>query len=683
MKLPQAPRAEVRPKKFTNHGDTRIDEYSWLKDGADPAVAEYLKKENAYAEAVMNPFQKLQRTLFKEIKARVTEDDVSVPIKDGPYLYYNRMKKGKQYAIHCRKPVTGGAEEMILDENDLATKSKFFSVGDSDINYDHTMLAYATDTTGNEKFTLYVKDLKSGKLLDDRIESVSAMVWSEDGEYLFYTKEEHPFPPRKIFRHKLGEDPAKDVLIFEEKDPQWYVHIGKSRSKKYLFISVGNFDTSEIWYIRGDEPLSAPKLIAERKKKVKYSVEHWGEEFFIVTNEKAVNYKIMHVSAEHPQKRNWKPWIPYDAKHSIVDFAAYRDFFAIEMREGGSPWVYVCKAGSKKLHKIGLPEDEHLVSMVHSLEFDSPVVRFVYSSYLTPKSTYEYNVASKKLTLRKKQKAPGWDAKKYVSRRLWVPVRQTQGKQNGTIRVPVSLCYKKNVKLDGKAPLLLEAYGSYGITHDPYYSIARVSLLKRGWVIASAHPRGGGEMGWSWHEEAKLLTKHRTYEDVIACADELVRKKFCDRKKMAVTGGSAGGMTMGAVLNMRPDLCGGAVVYVPNSDTVTSMLDPTLGGTILHYDELGDPRQKKFYEYFKRWSPYENVKQSGYPAMLVRASLHDIRTPYWEAAKWVARLRARKTDDNPLLFKVEMHGGHAGKSGRYEWIKERAFDYAFLIGMVG
>ena len=674
MKIPSEPIPEARPQEFKVHGETRNDEYAWLKNSGDASVHTYLKKENVYADTLMRPFAKLQKTLFTEIKARVTEDDVSVPIKDGPYVYYVRMKKGKQYPIHCRKPISSGKEEVILDENVLAAHSTFFALGDSDLSPDHMMLAYATDTTGNERFTLFIKDLASGKLLKDTIESVSSIVWSEDGKYIFYTKEEHPFPPRKVYRHTLGEDPSRDFLVFEEKEQQWYVHIGKSRSKKYLFITVGNFDSSEIRYIKADEPTHEPVLFAERKKKVKYSVDHCGDEFFILTNEGAVNFKIMHTSIDRPHKRDWKPWMPYDPKQSIVDFAAYRDFFAIELRTEGSPWIYVSKPGSKKMTKIPLPESEHMVAMVNSLEFASPVIRFIYSSFLTPKSTYEYDVVKKELKLRKRQKAPGWDPKKYVSERIWV--------KNGDVKVPISLCYKKGMKRDGKAPLLLESYGSYGITYDPYYSTARVSLLKRGWVIGIAHPRGGGEMGWSWHEEAKLLTKHRTYEDVIACVDELVRKRYCDRKKTAITGGSAGGMSMGAVLNMRPDICGGAVVYVPNSDTVTSMLDPTLGGTILHYDELGDPRKKEFYNYFMRWSPYENVAGVHYPPILVRASLHDIRTPYWEAAKWVARLRARKTDKNPLLFKVEMHAGHSGKSGRYEWIKERAYDYAFLVSFV-
>ncbi|MEN9561244.1 MAG: hypothetical protein RIQ56_517 [Candidatus Parcubacteria bacterium] len=673
--MPKIPSAKQRSEKIVTHGHARVDEYSWLRDEKDPAVMEYVTAENRYADAILKPLKKLQKQLYSEIRSRITEDDVSVPVKDGPYLYYGRMKKGKQYAIHCRKLAKKGKEEVILDENQLAKGHQFFSLGDTDMHPDHTKLVYTVDTTGNERFRLHIKDLQSGENLSDTIDSVSAVVWSEDGDYIFYTKEEHPFPPRKVYRHRIGTPAQDDVLIFEEKDPQWYVNIQKTRSKKYLFISVGNFDSSEVWFLPADRPLDQPKLVAHRQKKVKYSLEHWGDKFFIISNERAVNYKIMQTSCEKYEKKFWRPWVPYNPKHSIVDFAAYKDFFAVEMRVGGSPWVYVCATDSNKLKKIALPEDEHSVGLVHSLEFESPVVRFAYSSFLTPRSTYEYNVEKNELILRKRQRAPRWDPTKYVSERVWV--------KSGDARVPISLCYKKGLQKNGRAPLLLEAYGSYGITHDPYYSVARIPLLERGCIIAIAHPRGGGEMGWSWHEEAKLLTKHRTYEDVIACADFLVKKRYCARDKLALTGGSAGGMTLGAVLNMRPDVCGTALVYVPNSDTVTSMLDPTLGGTILHYDELGDPRQKKFYDYFLKWSPYENVKQAAYPAILVRASLHDIRTPYWEAAKWVARLRARKTDENRLLFKVEMHAGHAGKSGRYEWITEKAFDYAFLLMTFG
>jgi len=674
-RIPTPPSPEARPRKFVLHGDTRIDEYAWLQDMKDPKVGVYFKAENDYADARMKGSGKLQQSLYKEIRARITEDDMSVPVKDGPYFYYTRTKKGKQYAIHCRRLGEKRKEEIFLDENVLAAGKSFFALGDTDISPDHRLLAYTTDETGNERFTLAIKDLRTGKLLPERIESVGAVVWAEDGRHFLYTKENHPFPPRQVWRHALGTSAQEDVLVHEEKDPQWYVHVGKSRSKKYLFISVGNFDASEEWFLPADKPLEKPRLIAKRKKKVKYSVEHWGDYFYITTNEKAVNYKVLRAPAIDPRPKNWRPWLPHDPARSITGFAAFKDFLAIVAREEGSEWVFLSPPEHAALKRIPLPETAHTVSFWDDLEFETPFVRLTYSSFLAPKTVYDYDPSVGKLVEKKKQKVPGWKPAEYTSERIWV------SSTNGT-KVPVSLCYAKKAKRNGTAPLLLQAYGSYGITHDPYFSVAQLSLLKRGWVLAIAHVRGGGEMGWNWHEVAKKTTKHRTYEDVIAVVDALVAKKYCARSRTAITGGSAGGMTMGAVLNMRPDLCGAAVVYVPNADTVSSMLDTKLGGTVLHYDELGDPRKPAEYRYLKKWSPYENVKKAAYPALLVRASAHDIRTPAWEAAKWVARLRARSTGSRPLLFKVETSAGHSGKSGRYEWIRERAWDYAFLIAML-
>lgn len=679
------PLAASKPEVIVTHGDTRIDEYAWLKDSQNSDVVAYIRAENDYADAFMKPTALLQKKVYREIKSRIKEDDQSVPVKDGPFYYYNRTKKGAQYAIHCRIPAAfmtpsgtrkkAGKEQVILDENDLAQGSNFFALGEADVSPDHRLLAYTTDLTGNEKFTLRIKNLESGEMLPDSIESVSAVVWAADNTHLFYSKEEHPFPPRKIYRHKLGDDPSLDQLIYEEVDPQWYVSIGKSRSKEYLFIYVANFDATEVRYLKADEPYATPLLIAERRPKVKYSVEHHGDYFYIVTNERAVNYKVMRAPKETPGRAHWREWLAYRKDRAITDFVAHRDFLSLIIRENGSAWIYLIDPVTKTEHRIPLPESEHTVSLWSNTEFDAGFARFSYSSFLTPNTTYDYDVRTKKLAVRKRQPVPRWNAKKYVSKRVWA--------QNGTVQIPISVCYRKDVKLDGKAPILLDAYGSYGIVSDPRFSVARLPLLERGFIIATAHPRGGGEMGWSWHEAAKLRTKHRTYQDVIACADLLIEKKFGARERLAITGGSAGGMTMGAVLNLRPDLCGAAIVYVPNADTVTSMLDTSLGGTTLHYDELGDPRTPEAYEYLKRWSPYENIRHAHYPAMLVRASLFDIRTPYWEAAKWVARLRAQRASNNPLLLKIEMHAGHGGKSGRYEWIKERAYDYAFLLKLFG
>lgn len=686
------------------HGDVRVDEYAWLRDAQNPKVLEYIKEENDYADACMKPTVALQKDLYKEIRKRMKEDDMSVPVKDGSFLYYTRTKKGKQYAIHCRKKVRGGKEEIILDENALAKGEKYFSLGDAGVNPDHTLLAYTVDTTGAERHTLRIKNLTTGKRMSESIEQVGDFEWAEEGKHLFYTKEEHPHPPRKVFRHKLGTATEKDELVYEEEDLQWYVAIGKSSDKKYLFILSANFDATEVRYLKASDPLEKPKLLARRKKAVKYFAEHYGDDFYIMTNERAINFKIMSTKDTAPAKKMWKEWMSHRESRAIVGLQAFKDFFTILVRENGAEEIYIHQPGHPKGTRIELPEPAHAVTLWSDLEFESPVVRLTYQSFLTPRIVFDYNIQRRKLIVRKKQVVPGWRREKFTSERIWAPSfappshkatgghsKASQGKQQ--VKIPISLAYKKTTKLNGTAPIMVEAYGSYGISSDPYFSISKASLLERGWIIATAHPRGGGEMGWSWHKQAKLLTKHRTYEDVIACVETLIKKKYGAREKTALIGGSAGGMMVGAVLNMRPDLVGAAIAYVPAADVVTSSLDESLGGTRLHYDETGDPRKPNVYTYLMRYSPYENIKEANYPALLVRANINDIRTPYWEAAKWVARLRAKsaqgrsasggKTKDNSLLFKTETVAGHFGKSGRYEWIKDRAFDFAFLMYVFG
>ncbi len=665
------PVATEKPLKLTVHGDTRVDEYAWLKDVTDPAVRRHIDAENEHADALMRPTKKLQATLYKEIRGRMKETDMSVPVKDGPYLYYSKTKKGKQYAIHCRRHIKTKKEEVLLDENILAKGHKFFSLGTSEVSSDHNLLVFSTDTTGGEKYTMQIKDLRTGRLLRERIDSVSDVEWAEDGTHILYTVEEHPHPPRKVYVHKLGTDPKDDALIFEEKDLQWYVSLDKSRSDKYIFIVSANFDATEVRYLPADKPTAKLALFAPRKKKVKYFPEYHGGYFYIMTNERAVNFKIMRAPEKAPKRSAWEEWIRHSDTRALTGFLAHQHYFAITLRERGSEEIYIHRAGSSRGMKLALPEAEHTVGLWHDLEYASRVVRFSYLSFLTPKTVYDYDIESKKFTIKKKQIVPGWKPQDFVSKRIWV--------KSGKVKVPVILAHAKKLKKNGSAPTMLEAYGAYGICSDPYFSITKLSLLKRGWIVAFAHPRGGGEMGWQWHEDAKLKTKHRTYEDVIAVADHLVAQKYTAREKLALIGGSAGGMMVGAVLNMRPDLVGAAIAYVPAADLLTSSFDESLGGTRLHYDETGDPRKPDMYRHLKKYSPYESVRKAAYPTMLVRANLNDIRTPYWEAAKWVARLRKKKTDTNPLLMKTETVAGHFGKSGRYEWIKDRAFDFAFLL----
>ncbi len=669
--LSKVPVPAAKPQAFKLHGKTRIDEYAWLQKADDPEALAYLAAENSYAERLMSPTQRLQKKLYKEIRSRIIENDMSVPVKDGPYTYYSRTKKGKQYAIHCRRKGERGKEEIILDENVLAKESDYFSLGDLEVSPDHGLLAYTIDRKGNEDHVLYIKDLVSGELLRERIHSVGDMQWAEDGRHIFYTREEHPHPPRQVYRHMLGDDAAKDALVYDEKDPQWYVALAKSRSDQFIFIYAANYTTTEARFIPANDPLKKPTLIAARRQKVRYYVEHHDRYFYITTNEKAVNYKIMRTPVRSPARAHWKTWLAHDVSRAVTGLAPFMSFLALTIREKGSEEIYVSSPDGER-EKVVFPEEGHTIALWDNLEYESHYIRITYDSFITPKTAFDYDVQEKTFTVRKKQEVPYYHKNAYVSKRIWV--------KNGDVKIPVVLVHKKNVKK--KAPLLLEAYGSYGISNDPHFSVARLSLLERGWVVALAHPRGGGEMGWQWHKEAYLLTKHRTGDDFIAVAKYLVRHDYTRKEKLAITGGSAGGMLMGQVLNREPSLFGAAAVYVPAADLITSLLDENLGGTRLHYDEIGDPRKPAHYRYIMKQSPYENVKATDYPPILVRASMHDIRTPYWEAAKWVARLRAKKIDDNPLLFKTELAGGHFGKSGRYEWIKERAFDYAFLLEYV-
>lgn len=663
-----APQITAKEQVFVMHGKKRIDEYSWLQDPKNPEVLSAMKDENTYAEAVMRSTARLQKKLYTEIKSRIKENDMSVPVRHGPYSYYARTKKGKSYAVHCRREGERGKEQIILDENILAKDSDYFSLSEMELSPDQRLLAYSIDQKGDEDHTLYVKNLETGELLSERIMSVGDMKWSEDGQYIFYTKEDHPHPPRKVYRHRLGEDQSDDELIYEEKDPQWYVALGKSRSREFIFIYAANYTMTETRFIPAREPLAALRLIAPRKAKVRYYVEHHGGFFYITTNENAVNYKIMRTPTQNPAKSHWKVWLKHDIARSISGLAPFASFLALSVRENGSEEIYISTPDGAR-EKVVFPEDGHTIALWDNLEYESSFVRVTYDSFVTPKMAFDFDVSTKQFTVRKRQEVPYYHKSSYVSKRVWV--------KSDDVKVPVVLVHKKNAKKN--APLLLEAYGSYGISHDPHFSVARLSLLERGWVIALAHPRGGGEMGWHWHKAAHLHTKHRTADDFIAVAKYLVKQKYTTRDKLAITGGSAGGMLMGIVLNRVPELFGAATVYVPAADLITSLLDESLGGTRLHYDEIGDPRKLKDYRYILRQSPYENVRGAAYPPLLVRASMHDIRTPYWEAAKWVARLRAKKIDANPLLFRVEMDGGHFGKSGRYAWIKERAFDYAFLL----
>lgn len=652
---------------------TYTDEYAWLQKRS-AQTDRYIEAENAYADALLKPAEDLRKKLYKEIKGRMREDDMSVPIKDGAYFYFTRVKKGKSYPIHYRKRGAKGKPQLLVDENVLAKGHSFFSLGAFEVSRDHAFLAYSVDTTGNEDYVLHIKDLRTGKMLPETIQSVSDVVWAGN-HYIFYSREDHPYPSRTVLRHKLGDDPKNDVIVYEESDLQWYAGVSRSHDEKYIFIHAANYKTTEVRFIPADDPLASPILIAERRHKVKYFVEHYNDSFYIMTNDKAVNFKIMVTPVHKPERKYWKPWIEHRDTRAITGFHAYRNFLVLTMREKGSEEIYITNEKAKPLQKVQLPEDEHDIVFWSETEYESPTIRFTYNSLITPRTVFDYDVARGKLHVRKEQRVPRYKRTEYASQRLWV--------DSGGVKVPVVIAYKKKT-LKHPAPLFLTAYGSYGISNDPHFSISHVSLMNRGWIIAIAHPRGGGELGWKWHEDAHLLTKHRTTDDFIAVADYLVKHEYTSRDMLAISGGSAGGMLMGQVMNKRPDIARAALVYVPAADLVNSLLDTSLGGTRLHYDEIGNPNDAKQFEYIFKTSPYENVHPAAYPAILVRASVHDIRTPYWEAAKWVARLREKGLKSGgPMLLKIETKGGHAGGSGRYKAIEDKAYDQAFLLEIIG
>ena len=657
-------------KRIRIHGDTRTDCYSWLQNARNKRVMRHLRRENEYTQRTLAPTAALQRTLYREMRARLVEDDVSAPVKRGPYHYYTRTKKGKQYAIHCRKKGVRGKEEVVLDENKLARGTAYFSLGAFAVDPTHSLLAYTTDTEGNELYRLHIKDLATGRVLETINASVGSVAWVNGGSALLYTRERHPFPPHEVLLHTLGDDPADDTLVYTEHDPNWAVQLSASNSEHFVFIESGTFRESEVRVLPATfDTLPTPTLMAKRTKGVHYYAEHWGEYFYIVSKEGAVNYEILRTPVTMPHKKHWRRWLRHSRSRSIDGIAAFASFLVVGLRVNGSPELAIY-THDRRAHTIALPEAEHAVSLAGLPDYTSDTFAFVYTSFLTPPRTYTYTPHTRTLRIKKRKKVPGYRADRYTSRRIWV--------SHDGVRIPVELWHRRDTTLDGSAPTLLTAYGSYGISIDPSFSIDKLSLVDRGWVIALAHPRGGGELGEWWHKQAYLLTKKKTAEDFIAVAHHLATT-ITTPDKLAISGGSAGGMLMGMVLNEAPTCCGAALVYVPAADVLTSMSDPTLPGTKIHYSEVGDPHIKRHYEYLKSYCPYHNVRHLDYPPVLVRASLHDIRTPYWEAAKWVARLREYATHPERILLLTELSAGHFGKSGRYEWLKNRALDYAFLL----
>lgn len=680
------PVARRVPKEINIHGDKLLDNYFWMRERANPGVIEYIEAENRYTEQMTKHTEKLQEKLFEEFKKRIVETDSTVPEKLDDYYYYSRTVAGRQFSIYCRKKHSLEAdEEVILDVNKLAEGNEFFNVDVHKVSPDHKFLAYLADTDGSERHTLFIKDLMTGRLLAETMRDTATVEWANDSKVMFYATMDHEFRPYKIFRHVLGTDPKEDVEVFHEKDKMfYYLLLAKTKSKAYIMITIESATTSEVHYLPANRPMEDFKVIRPRKHMVKYFVKHHGDRFLIVTNEHATNFKVMETPASDPSERNWKEFLPHseavtiDVSDPCLLVEVFRDYMALFERENGLSRIRVIYFKDKSSHLLTLPEKLCTIAPAENPDYKSHCVRFSYSSMVTPETVYDYDMESRKLELKKRLDVPGHDPSKYVTERIWA--KATDG-----VRVPISLIYRKGLKKDGANPCYLCAYGAYGDFEgaSPKFNSDWISLLDRGFVCANAHIRGGGDLGRGWHEQGRVLTKRNSFFDFITCAEHLIKEKYTSSDRLVVRGRSAGGLLMGSVVTMRPDLFRVVVAEVPFVDAINTMLDDTIPMTAGEFEEWGDPKIKEHYDYIRSYSPYDNIRATDYPNMLVTSGWNDSRVQYWEPTKFVAKLRATKTDNNVLLLKTNIVQGHSGAPGRYDAMKYYAFMYAFVFDRLG
>jgi oligopeptidase B len=671
------PVARIEPRVDIVHGETRIDDYFWLRDRSNPEVLDYLNAENRYTRAVMQHTEDLQEVLFQEMRGRIKETDLSVPERVDDYFYYSRTETGVQYPIHCRRRGSpDGPEEILLDQNPLAADHPYFRLGASEVSPDHRLLAYSVDTSGAEEFTLYIKDLATGELLSERIERTShSVAWANDSRTLFYTVLDQARRPCRLYRHVVGQDSAEDALVYFEPDAAFFLDVSRSRSRRYLLLDLSSHSTSEVRFVSADHPEEPFQLVQPRRAGVEYSVTHHGDRFFIVTNDEAANFRLMEAPAESPSREHWSPVLPYRAEVKTDSTDAFRQHLVIYEREAGLRQIRVLDLESGAAHLIPFPEPVYTVRAHANPEFDTTLLRFTYTSLVTPSSVVEYDLARQSWTVRKQTEVRGYDPSLYRSERRFATA--PDGAQ-----VPISLVYRVSLKLDGCRPLHLSGYGAYGLSYDPVFSSNSLSLLDRGFVVAVAHVRGGDEMGRAWYDGGRLLQKRSSFTDFIAAAEYLIAEGFTSSDRLVINGGSAGGLLMGAVTNLRPELFRVVLAEVPFVDVVNTMLDATLPLTVIEYDEWGNPNDPAAYSYIRSYSPYDNVEAKEYPHLLVTGGLNDPRVAYWEPAKWTAKLRAKKTDRNRLLLRTNMGAGHGGASGRYDFLREVAFKYAFMLDVL-
>ena len=686
----QPPKAKKIEEKLSIHDDERIDNYFWMRlsdeqknaetpDEQTQDVLDYLNAENDYLKEVMKHTETLQTSLYDEIVGRIKQDDSSVPVKVNGYVYYNRFEDGQDYPLYCRKKGSEqGEEEVMLNAPEMAKGTSYFAIGQQTVSEDNRLLAYSLDLVSRRQYTIHIKDLKTGKTLEDKIENTTGgITWANDNKTIFYAKKD-PITLRsfQIFRHTIGTDQSHDVLVYQEDDETFGCAVFKTKSRQYLMIVSYQTLSTEYRYLDANDPTGEWKVFQTRQRDLEYSVDHFQDNFFIVTNDNAKNFRLMKTGLSNTSKENWEEVIPHRKDVLLEEIEIFRDHLVVSERKNGLTQLRVIQWNDWSEHYIEFNDPTYSAHTVANPEFETEFLRFSYTSLTTPNSVYDYNMRTKQRDLKKQQEVLGgkFSPDNYVSERIYATARDG-------VKVPISIVYKKGYKKDGKQPLLLYGYGSYGATMDPYFSSVRLSLLDRGFAFAIAHIRGGQEMGREWYEDGKLLKKKNTFYDFIDCGKYLVENDFTSYDHLYAQGGSAGGLLMGAVINMEPQMWNGVIAQVPFVDVVSTMLDESIPLTTGEFDEWGNPKDKEYYDYIKSYSPYDNIEQKDYPNLLITTGYWDSQVQYWEPAKWIAKLRDLKTDNNRLIMHCNMEVGHGGASGRFERYKEVALEYAFLLDL--
>ncbi len=674
---PTPPNAPRHPVETTYHGETLVDDYAWLRDKDSPEVRAYLEAENAYSDAVLAPLRPLMDDLYDEMLGRIKETDESVPYKDGTHFHYVRTEEGRQYPIFCRKQRIDAPEHITLDVNALAEGKPFMSVGAYAVSDDGRYLAYSTDETGFREYTLQVKDLTTGEVLPDRIERTGTVCWAADNRTLFYSLEDDAKRPYRIMRHTLGDPPGRDTLVYEEADEMFRAFCWRSRSRDFVFIGTASHTASEMRLLPAKDPTAEPHLVEPRSAEHEYDMDHGGGWLYIRTNDIGRNFRVARAPVDAPGRANWEEVLPHRDNVMLEGVDVFARHLVVSGRSDGLPRFEVQRLPDATWHTVSFDEPAFEASVGANREFDSDTLRYRYESPVTPPSVYHYDLETRERELLKQEEVlGGYDPSRYIVERLYATAPDG-------VQVPITLVRGKDVAKDGTAPAHLLGYGSYGYPYPVRFDSTRISLFERGAVFAIAHVRGGGELGKPWHDDARMASKMNTFTDFIAAADTLVAKGYCARDRLVIGGGSAGGLLIGAVLNLRPDIAKAAILWVPFVDVLNTISDASLPLTVGEWEEWGNPAIEEQYHLIRAYCPYTNVTPQDYPAMLVRTSLNDSQVMYWEPAKYVAKLRATKTDNNPLLLHTNMDAGHGGASGRYDHLREEAFDFAFILWQMG